>query len=751
MKRKSKLLFLLLSLMILCTVFVVFGAATDEEQGAAATFVFKKGDEVLATQTYAEGETVGFTLNTAVKTLEIDLHNFYAKFDSVTLKKDDAEIAEDALPTVIGTEDLGHTYEIQMVGTNTIKVFAEITNLSLTRTGYVVDTTALTNSDTLKTAVTNGNTLRITFHANGAFNGLDFSAGAPLVRIDFNGQKLTAGKSVGTLFNFNAIKSGEHYLYSTKPGAEIIATNATFLKGMKSVTYNIGTVNFGTTTIIKADGANLSIACRSLLTSNGLSPTCNVDGITYRQTTPKDTTSGMSTVSALCYVTSGTDASNAKLNLKNATVYLENGSFTAVSQSMAGKISTLTVENSALYLRNSVTYRNNDEYAKNAAIVLTDSTICSADRQESLVEGKVFARCDESSAGGIYYLYEWLDEGETVCATWKDGDIVLAEEAWKKGSTPLYRETVFGTYYRFANASAPITEDTPYRAAWKSTESKITGNLTLYANISFNFYLKNDGYIKGVTYNEKTVTFTDDDLVTLSEDGAEYYFFRLDSIAPKDLSAAFRLDVTLEDGETSGTYTVMTSLVKYAASVLETNESEEAAALTKVLLDYVRETSVTLAKVPEMFAGIRAIDACLEKYGYVRPTWSKSENAEAPVSGDITGASLHLVSDPGFIFYLDATKYTAGETVSVKINGTVKDYEIKVMAEGEAEKLYISVDNIHISNYRADLNVTVGEQTFTYNLDMYMLGFGEKIPAYANALYAYSLAAEAYLAAQNAE
>ena len=230
----------------------------------------------------------------------------------------------------------------------------------------------------------------------------------------------------------------------------------------------------------------------------------------------------------------------------------------------------------------------------------------------------------------------------------------------------------------------------------------------------------------------------------------EYYLFRINTIAPKDLSKAFILDVALENGETTATYSVKTSLVKYAGSVLKNNESELGNTLVLALLDYVRETSVSLGKVEEDFAGIQAIDACLAQYKYSRPEWTKPEEVITPEAGEITGAALELLNTPGFAFFLKESYKDTAE-VTVTVNGAEKTYTVKSMVnEKGVTKYYFTVDSIHISNYRNDLNITLGEQTFTYNLDVYMAGF-TTVPAYAHALYAYSVAAEAYLAAQNAD
>ena len=166
--------------------------------------------------------------------------------------------------------------------------------------------------------------------------------------------------------------------------------------------------------------------------------------------------------------------------------------------------------------------------------------------------------------------------------------------------------------------------------------------------------------------------------------------------------------------------------------------------MVKALLDYVRETSVALGGVSAESMGIKAIDACLAKYGYTRTEWKKTESVITPAAGDIKGAALELLNMPGFVFFLNDT-YATEKFVTVTVNGVTKDYEVK----HEAGKYFFTVDNIHISNYRKDLTVKLGGQSFTYNFDVYMAGF-TTVPAYAHALYAYSVAAEAYLATQTA-
>ena len=372
-------------------------------------------------------------------------------------------------------------------------------------------------------------------------------------------------------------------------------------------------------------------------------------------------------------------------------------------------------------------------------------------------ETLVFAHTDATkitlNENDFTLLYEVVVDTDAFDATFQTGSTSVTE-TWKKDSKPTYRANVFGsneesTYYWYVAATEGIAAATEYPAKLKTTESKITGNLTLYANITFNLYFRADDFIKGVRYNGNETLFSEP--VTLN--GVEYYAFKINDISPKDLSEAFTLEVILENGETTATYTVNTSLSKYAASVLANeatdDKTEAGKTLVLALLDYVREMSVTLGGKTESDDGIKAIDAGLKKYesAYTRKTWSKT-GVEIPASGNITGASLMLTSAPGFVFYLDSTEYATAETVEVTVNGTTKSYTVE---HSEGGQPYFIVNDIHVSKYNDALTVKLGEQTFEYSLDVYMQGFienKEEIPAYANALYSYVCAAKAYLEAQ---
>lgn len=76
--------------------------------------------------------------------------------------------------------------------------------------------------------------------------------------------------------------------------------------------------------------------------------------------------------------------------------------------------------------------------------------------------------------------------------------------------------------------------------------------------------------------------------------------------------------------------------------------------------------------------------------------------------------------------------------------------DIKQYETADGAKSAILVD-LHASEYRELITLTAGDETMTYNLDTYIRnqkGDSLVAPAYLQALYAYSEAAEAYLAAQ---
>ena len=367
---------------------------------------------------------------------------------------------------------------------------------------------------------------------------------------------------------------------------------------------------------------------------------------------------------------------------------------------------------------------------------------------EGAVTGKTLVRINDAFLTGktnspVSCLLADSEEGTRLATFVCGGENVI--QRWLEGSKPTHRQDLFGTYYLYAAATEGITADTTYPAKLKTTESKITGNLTLYANITFNLYFRKDGFIKGVRYKTQETLFSETTLLN----GEEYYLFKIDDISPKDLSKAFTLEVLLASGETTATYTVNTSLSKYAAAVLA-NEATDAKTvagktLVKALLDYVYEMSKepTLGNVDENTPGMVAIKKGLDHYGRDRKEWKGT--ATIPAAGNITAASLKLASTPGFIFYLSGD-YAEASSVNVTVNGKTTSYTVT----HDGDNHYFIVSNIHVSKYTADLTVTLDNQTFTYSLGVYMQGFKDKgieIPAYANALYTYVLAAQDYLTA----
>ena len=594
------------------------------------------------------------------------------------------------------------------------------------------------------------------------YQALTFSQAG--TELDLNGHTLSTDYKYGDGL---IVAAADFYLYSSKAGAMVLTDHpydskgdifvgGGFILGASKGVFTIGRTKGGTT----FDRANLTFrgACFLTLKANAV-----VDSVTYINTVGDNYGLIQYWQNDLSVVIKNSDLwltlNNKALfaprvdaatggwsaTVDGCRIYSGASTFTNSNKASQGKNPPgATITNSILCFPQPIAYDKNFPIHLGAGVRMnqlngflpTDGVkIARTNGEKVTLDGNEFT-----------VLYETCNTGDAFTATIMGGDMTLASDTWKKGSKPFYRADAVDTFYWIFEATEGITADTTYHAALRSTESKVKGNLTLYANITFNLYITKDelGYIAGIRYNGTEKLFDETDV--FNDDGVLYYLFRIADIAPKDLSEAFTFDVIVRVGESeTAYYTVKTSLVKYAKSVLA-NEFEDAEGKTLVmaLLDYVRETSVALGKVSTESAGIKAIANCLTHYGYIRTEWTEPETVITPAAGDIEGAALELVSMPGFVFFLNDT-YTGKDSVPVTVNGVTKDYTI-THAEG---KHFFTVDNIHISNYRKDLTVKLGDQSFTYNFDVYMTGFKTAVPAYAHALYAYSLAAEAYLAAQN--
>lgn len=578
--------------------------------------------------------------------------------------------------------------------------------------------------------------------------------------LDLNGHTLATEEAYGSQ-HFFLLVSAKAYIYSSAPGARIFAgcreaqTGCDYIFCALAETV-VGRGPDGTV----CDAGNLMLEGPSLLLHRVAGKTVVFDGIDYSNTR-------MNKKGVIAYYAKG-----GNVQILNSTLWLltDNSVLFAPRSNDAGA----TVTNSFLYTEADTLAAPDSFVARVESVgaMITDSVICSTCTLTSdenftvrlgsgvktnqandfpTEEGSIFAHTDthELTRGEKDFglLYETLPVENTVTVTITDGEKELVKEAWKKGSVPHYRSELFGTYYRYTESETPAEEDLTLRTTVRTTQPKITGNLTLYANITFNLYFRADGFIKGVTYfhpeTKEATTVDFDGQTTFTLNGAEYYLFRISDIAPKDLVDAFTLEVLLENGEESAIYKVGTSLSKYAEKVLEDSAEDEKTRAGKTLvlslLDYVREVSVALGGKPISEEGVHAIDAGLWYYRYTRREWSGS--AEIPSAGNVKGAALHLVSDPGFVFFL-SKDYAGRESVTASVNGVTREYSVT----HEGDTSYFIVNRIHISSYNDDISVVLDGQSFVYNLGVYMAGFGEEIPDYANALYSYSLAAKAYLA-----
>ena len=396
----------------------------------------------------------------------------------------------------------------------------------------------------------------------------------------------------------------------------------------------------------------------------------------------------------------------------------------------------------------------------------TKTNVRPASENIKLSAGTEYARISDGvTFDGKQTQYEVTKDAVTV--DWTHGNVILAEERWKRGSIPTFEgKEAFGDFYfAAAKAGSPIDENRSYDLKLRSKVSKILGNLTLYSNISFNFYL-NDEAIKAVTVkipdaeNEgATKTLTLDLSRTDTRGDVTYNVYTLSDISPKDLTKTFEISLTLKNGEDTYTYNVTTSLAVYAKSVLEkTEECDEGKLLVASLIRYVREAALYFRTAEETDPVMQEFAALLAAHNYEEQyaRW-EGKNVHEIASGNtlLTGAALNLGNNPGFFFSVGG-----GVTeVTVTINGNTT-----VVFTGEDIKEYggktgILVNTIHASEFcDVELVVTATKdgvtETVQYNLDTYIRGVMDKnnsqtTPAYANALYAYSVAAKAYLNRNN--
>ena len=345
---------------------------------------------------------------------------------------------------------------------------------------------------------------------------------------------------------------------------------------------------------------------------------------------------------------------------------------------------------------------------------------------------------------GKDYIVSYRVTSEYGKLTFKNGDVTTTEIR-AKGETPTApagRDLGEDFYTAFGTLDT-VDGDKTYEAKVLSKVSKIKDNLTLYSSITMNFYIAKSDLVKTISVNGGTAI----DLSTLPTTkigDVEYYICKTSTIATKDLVASFTVDLGLD----AGVYHVESSLTVYAASVLRNaRESDEGKTLVLALLDYVRETAVKFGTLTESDDAYTTIGTLIADYN--RPTWT-ANNVQTVTAGDVfQGAALNLDATPGFLFFV-SDGFT-GE-ITVKHGNSTKTYtskDILTYTKADGTQGSAILVDLAAADYRDLIIVTVGEEKLTYNLDTYIQSQTSLIaPAYLQALYAYSVAAEEYRNAQ---
>ena len=600
---------------------------------------------------------------------------------------------------------------------------------------------------------------------------------------DMNGHILGAKKTMSGLFYVSS--AGRSYVYSSRPGAAIQINDTRVTEDLGNGKYN----NWGAGFAFASAGDNnpltvgrtsdgktfprnyLTIYGGGLLRIHGADYI--IDSITYNMLVPDNNgqiqfqSTGGTLELVNCDMNAGVSTSliGARSGNGKCKVTFKSSNVSVVGPLTGKHPSAPTFTDDEVVFENSVLLTTSESSSVTPEIPVTlgegtKTNFFLKNENIRFADGTQFARTSDGVA-----VFEKTTAYEVTAnaatATWRHGDIVLAAEAWKVGSIPTFGGVeAFGDFYfSAAKAKNPIEASRDYNLKLKSRVSKLLGNLTLYSDISFNIY-QNDPALRALTVtipdaenSGATKTLTLDTSRTAQIGEETYDVYTLKEISPKDLTKTFVIALTLENDGKTYTYEVTTSLAVYAESVLKNaDESEEGKILVAALIRYVKETALyfktAMATEPVMIEIERLLGSC--NYNYA--TWQEKAVYDLPAGNTLlTGAALNLGNNPGFFFTVGA-----GVTeVTVEYNGKT------LVFAGEDIKQYGDKDGILVNSlcasefYDTTITVTATKdgvtETVYYNLDTYIHGVMEKsgldaAPAYADALYAYSVAAKNYLA-----
>ena len=352
----------------------------------------------------------------------------------------------------------------------------------------------------------------------------------------------------------------------------------------------------------------------------------------------------------------------------------------------------------------------------------------------TIAEGAVIACTEVADQRAL------LQKSDTVELTWELPDADAYTMLYKKNVEILAPElpegtTVNGNTYSLAWNPTPelATESATYTTRW-SGGATLSANYTLDAAIDFNAYVPVSAEITHINgtpvaqLNKKSLA------------AKQYWMITFADLAPKDAYKSQCVELTVQlDGETTVLVERYISLVGYAKAALKSEASESLKSLVLHTLDYINKAHLYFEEDAESVA---QIDELLSNYEFTPYEWTESNVKDLSGSYEnVLGAGLDLSQMPGFAIYVRADY--EGEVI---VNGKAySDYVDVPVEEGEHAKYVIIVTKAY--EMTKDLTVTVGNDSFTFNLDTFIKYNAASAP-YAHALYGYAKAAEEYVKTQ---
>lgn len=525
--------------------------------------------------------------------------------------------------------------------------------------------------------------------ANAAYNG---ELGANVVGnddkcaeiyIDVNGHALTridnsTQATSGAMFNLCDKKQANYYFLSSVEGGAICHLNKTaegFVTGAlvenfgSNSSINLGTVRLNGKLV---SGDNLSVYFDGFAAANvGVFQTVNVDGGYYY-------TSQHGLMRAAVVF------NNSKLNIKNAYVYSECGTFfdLGLADSMA-----IDVDDCVFYSPSTV-------YSYAPITLVTGKT----------TESLYFTNCEFIIAkGGFHVLRSGGMGNPSEIDLNFENCVTNAARSASCVNGPQYG-FLYRNYKQTYNFNIPAytgegvtVAETPVAANYAVilTDSVFQHNITLSSDFIYNVYVP--ASITNVTVGGVEATVTQYD--------------HLRSVVSIPVSAMKALDeimVVATDGETP--YTLTTSVMKYVDQALAAYSGD---AILKPLLNAVKD----YAKAAAAYAGYNAEGFAAYEYSKTLTTAENSGKEMADVSENfkkvISGAYLNLNSEVKFVF---TVAENATGTAVLNYNYGGKAVNETVTVDGKTEITVV----VKASDLNSDISVTVGNETLKYNLQNYI-------------------------------